>query len=520
MKHFYRQSYHSFFLIIVCLVSWACSSDTIESDGPVLSLEKFSLLKSLNPTIEEDVICPVAMNDTSIVMYAHHLYNFKNLIPSIDGVYDKITIDGVEIKSGISPIDLSEPRKMELTKGNVAKKYTVSITGHNGLPVMNIETDNGVSVSSKTDYVDATISLCNYGCKTWKARGQIRGRGNVTWRNFPKKPYKIKFSQAESPFGFAQEKDWVLLADYTDKSLLRTPYMSEISKAVGLKYTVNYKHIELFLNDEYLGTYLLTDQVEKSKSRIIIDNSGFIIEDDTYFYNEPYYFKTVLNGCNYTFKYPDVSTKDESASFIEDYMNNLEAQLAVLVENPSDLGYMDFIDIDSFAKWFIVAELTGNLDPNLYYVLFSRTEKLLMMPMWDAEWSLGLACKGNPDEFYGWYLNGQHGPMLPTDEYWKNQLYFKNLFFSPTFVECVKKQWSDVKPNIMEAIKFLKQYRYTINDSQEDNFTKWPILDQYLGGTLIVCGGWSKEVDYIEKWIEDRVMWFDEYVKHDFIILN
>lgn len=292
--------------------------------------------------------------------------------------------------------------------------------------------------------------------------------------------------------------------------------MSEISKAVGLKYTINYKHIELFLNNEYMGTYVLTDLVEKSKSRININKSGFIIEDDTYFYNEPYYFKTILNGCNFTFKYPDVITKDENASFIEDYMNNLEAQLLVLKENPLGLGYLDYIDIDSFAKWFIVAEITGNLDPNLYYVLFSRTEKLLMMPMWDAEWSLGLACKGNPEEFYGWYSNGQHGPMLPTDEYWKNQLYFKYLFLSPTFVECVKKQWPNVKPSIMKAIEFLKQYRYTINDSQEDNFLKWPILDQYLGGTLIVCGGWSQEVDYIEKWLGDRVNWFDSYALREF----
>lgn len=503
----------------MCLFVFGCSTDDY-TDAKVPLLESVSLLKSLNLGLDDDVVCHINDNDTSIVLYGRHLNHLTDIVLTFKGNYDLITNhNGEVVESGVSKMDFRQQQTIYISKGANKKNYSISVLGYNGLPVINIETKEEKEITSKTDYVNAIFDIVNYNNgDNLTIQGQIKGRGNATWVQYPKKPYKIKLSESKSLFEFAEEKDWVLLADYTDKSLLRTTYMSEISKAVGLRYTINCKHVELYINKQYQGTYILTEQVEKTKNRINVEKDGYIIEDDTYYSHEPYYFTTLLDGRNYTFKYPDVSSKDEKASFIENYMNEFENSLKKLQENPENLDYYNYIDVPSFAKWYIVSELTGNLDPNLFYVLYSKRDKLLMMPLWDSEWSLGLACKGNPGNPYGWYFYDSHAPMQPNEEFWKNELYFKKLFLSPSFVKCVKEQWTLVKPGVRDAISYLKEYRNTIVDSQEDNFKKWPILNEYLGGTLIVCGGWANEVNYIENWIDERILWFDNYVANDFVL--
>ena len=87
------------------------------------------------------------------------------------------------------------------------------------------------NVKSKYDYIKADIKIYNsLEHEVIESTGKIKGRGNYSWREYPKKPYKIKFSEKQSPFGFPENKDWVLLAEYCDKSLLRTAYMCEVSK--------------------------------------------------------------------------------------------------------------------------------------------------------------------------------------------------------------------------------------------------------------------------------------------------
>ena len=361
------------FSLIVCLFVFGCTTDDY-TDKEVPLLESVSLLKSLNSGLEDDVVFHIDDNDTSFVLYGRHMNHLTDIVLTFNGNFDLITDDyGKVVESGISKMDFRRPQTLYISNGAHKKKYSISVLGYNGLPVINIETQDAKEITSKTDYVNASIDIVNCSNEeSLTVLGQIRGRGNATWVQYPKKPYKIKLSESKSLFGLPKEKDWILLADYTDKSLLRTTYMSEISKAVGLKYTINYKHIELYINKQYQGTYLLTEQIEKSNNRINVEKDGFIIEDDTYYSHEPYYFTTLLDGRNYTFKYPDVSSKDDNVSFIEVFMNEFENSLEKLQENPKNVDYYNYIDVPSFAKWYIVSELTGNLDPNLFYVLYSK----------------------------------------------------------------------------------------------------------------------------------------------------
>ena len=111
-----------------------------------------------------------------------------------------------------------------------------------GVPVVDVYVDGGNEIVSKDEYLEAVIVITEDGKVSLSSKGKIKGRGNYTW-NYPKKPYKIKFDEKQSVFGFPENKDWVLLADYCDKSLMRTAYMCEISSALGVNYPLRYRHV-------------------------------------------------------------------------------------------------------------------------------------------------------------------------------------------------------------------------------------------------------------------------------------
>ena len=369
----------------------------------------------------------------------------------------------------------------------------------NGIPIIEISTENSQPVESKEKYIKGSIKVVNslnLGEEIIDSC-QIRGRGNATWKDYPKKPYKIKFYNKQGLFGFPANKDWVLLAEYCDKSLLRTAYMCEVSKAVGIDYTVNYQHVELVLNDEYLGVYVLTDQVEKAKNRVKVEEDGYFIEDDSYYHEEPLFFTSSL-GYNYTFKYPNsekgkIIENDDNFNFIKDGINDIEKALQLIPEDCET--YKNLIDIESFAKWYVVAEVTGNWEPNLFYVLNNKGGKLKMQPIWDAEWSLGIACKGNELRPDGWYLYPHDSP---SDIYiWKERKYFQYLFKDPAFVNEVYNVWQVFKRSVEGVKDKIRLKQREIQIAQETNFAKWTILGKYINAVMLVAlPTWEEEVEY------------------------
>ena len=377
------------------------------------------------------------------------------------------------------------------------------------LPTLDVTTAGGAAIASKNEYVEATF-VWNDGEDHFSAPGKIRGRGNATW-TYEKKPYRVKFEQKQSVCGFAADKVWVLLAEYCYKSLMRTTWMRGLSEAVGMPYTINCRHIELTVNGSYEGIYLICDHVEKASGRINIEDDGFIIEDDHYWAQEPLSFSSRQGF--YTFKYPDADDEEitrvsESYYFIRDFVKGMEDALYSPGFSNPESGYRAWLDVDTFVKWYLVNELLGNYDPNFYYVLPTRQARLMMYPLWDFEWSLGLA--GRAANGIGW----ASPPFVsPVDiEIWSREKYFARLFQDPYFVGEVRKQWSDLKPKLPDFKATMHSVAESISVAQEANFERWPILDQYIAVGLIALGSWEAEVDYLEDFFDRRVAWFDGFI--------
>lgn len=509
-----RKSSLFLFVIVLSFASCDVNVDIVTDDisQKRLRFSSFGFRAEDNIELASDYIIDNANCDT-LCFFIQELNNVSFLIPSFSCEYIIAKVEETIVESGNCAQDFNSIVKFNLEdKSGHRDSCFVKVVCANGIPIINIKTEGNAEIISKEDYINAKIRINN--CPEFgviDTNCSVRGRGNATWMRYPQKPYKIKFEKKQAPFGFQSDKDFVLLADFTDKSLMRTAYMFEIAQAVGLEDVLKYKHVEVILNSDYLGTYVFTEQVEKD--RVEIDDDGFIIEEDTYFAEEPYYFTSKHFKKNYTFKYPKVNRENNDSRYIQSYIDNLEDALLQLKDDVNNSYVFELIDIVSFAKWHIVSEITGNLDPNIYYTLPSRGGKLKMGPIWDAEWSLGLACKGNPNNPYGWFFwSSQHAPMGPMEEFWNKEGYFKYLFSSPIFKECVKAQWSNCKESLKEKQCYLKNLASSLLFTQHHNFERWPMLDEHSGGTLIICGGWKEEVDYVERWLSDRIEWFNDFV--------
>ena len=139
------------------------------------------------------------------------------------------------------------------------------------LPVVYINTDDGMDITSKGEYKTAVMSIQNNtetDAAMYDGVIKIKGRGNTSW-NWPKKPYRIKLDKKTDLFGMGKNKNWVLLANYLDESLLRNTTASQISKELGLE-TMDSVWTDVILNGEYVGNYQLCEQIRIDSTRVDI----------------------------------------------------------------------------------------------------------------------------------------------------------------------------------------------------------------------------------------------------------
>lgn len=147
------------------------------------------------------------------------------------------------------------------------------------LPVIYIDTENGVDVVSKEEYINSNIFIQGnklYG-NQYDGEAKIKGRGNTSWY-MPKKPYKIKLDSKADLFGFGKNKHWVLLANYTDNSLLRNKTAYDMSNELGL-VSMESTWVDVIFNGEYAGDYQLCEHIRIDKNRVDIENIEDLVEE-------------------------------------------------------------------------------------------------------------------------------------------------------------------------------------------------------------------------------------------------
>lgn len=145
-----------------------------------------------------------------------------------------------------------------------------AVTPAEALPSMVVSTTNLVPITSKEVYLTGTYRITDTDGKLASEGAlEIRGRGNTTW-TMPKKPYRLKLGTSSSLLGMPASKHWVLLANYSDKTLARNDVTFEFSRLVGLEWTPRSQYVDLTVNGEYQGIYQLVEHVRIAPERVNI----------------------------------------------------------------------------------------------------------------------------------------------------------------------------------------------------------------------------------------------------------
>ena len=137
------------------------------------------------------------------------------------------------------------------------------------LPVLYINTEGSQSITSKEEYLAGDLFIQNNeatDAAMYSGALKIKGRGNSTW-DWPKKPYRIKLDKKTDLFGMGKNKNWVLLANYLDESMLRTATGFQISEQLGLT-TMKSVWTDVVLNGEYVGNYQLCEHIRIDDGRV------------------------------------------------------------------------------------------------------------------------------------------------------------------------------------------------------------------------------------------------------------
>ena len=465
----------------------SCSS---EKEGPVVPVPEpeTPVLKSLSFSYYDNPMQLTAdvkgkiIGDSIVDCWVPNIMSDKDLIPQVEYVGEIIMFDDVPVSIGSIKYDFKKPVKMTLVNGYKSKEYFIYVHSYTGLPVMWIETEGRKDITSKDEYLRASFKLVED--VNTRAAGDItedsvsiKGRGNSTW-GMAKKPYALKFDNKISLLGEPKDKSWVLLANYTDKTMLRNHMAFYLGKISNLDYTPRSHFVELMLNGRYNGTYQLCEKLKISINRVNVGDDGFLLEIDAKAGADDIIFSTNRLSQPVNIKDSDVKEDDGNYLFIKNYVINAENTLFSDKFKDIEDGWQKYMDINSFVDWYLINEISKNNDACLYtscYMNLKRGGKLKMGPLWDFDIAFG-----NID-YHGAYL---------IDGFWvKKATWYSRLFEDPAFVAKVKERFSyfySKQDDIMREIDSNANYlKYAV----QENENRWHTFYTYTWPNYDIWGG-------------------------------
>ncbi len=392
-------------------------------------------------------------------------------------------------------------------------KYKIETEILASLPVVVIETDG--NEITRDEYTSASVSLeCNfaygYGSMA-ETEVQIKGRGNSTWKWSDKKPYKLRFESDVSLLGLRSGRDWVLLANYNDKTLFRNYLALEMAKFMdNMDCYASQIPVDVFMDGEYIGVYTLGEEIEEGSGRIEVKtdatslDTGYLLElggsDDT---SERNVFSTDLMLCVEILTPDEDSLTDEEIDYIYTYVAN--ADYAVKTER----GYENYIDVDSLIDWLIITELSFNSDGAMRRSVFLKKDaggKLEMAAMWDFDIAFG---NSNTDflNYYDW------ATLAIRYEYVRDN-WICYLMKNEAFVSRLRDRWNEIKEPLYRFTCDRIDYAYGITRvSAEENFKVWDILGYPVGIEPYYIGWYNtydEQVEFLRDFIDHRFAFLEE----------
>ncbi|GHU64974.1 hypothetical protein FACS1894123_10520 [Bacteroidia bacterium] len=485
--------------------------------------------------------CPRQSNEDRLVLGMFEGANnpdFGDAVPlglvAVQPVYNRMTELTVQNSRGFRYVRYVGPHDKrcniaELAFYGYANPGSDSkLTQITNIPDVIIHTVNAADITSKTRYIKGIVSFVSEnGTQIYTDSLEIRGRGNASW-GFEKKPYRMKLKTKTKLLGNpAEARNWTLISNHGDKTLIRNLMAFELSKRLEMPYTPAGQLVNVYLNGEYKGCYQLCDQIDVRENRVDVKEmkktdiagealtGGYLIEIDAYSYDEPNRFNST-RGIPVTIKSPDSEdATTQQNTYIRNHFNKFETSVFSGTYTSPTTGFRMYMDTKTFVRHFLVGEISGNTDTywSVYMYKQRNDNKFYFGPVWDFDIAFENDNRTYPiNNKSNWiYVSGGSAAgstatlvsRLLTDK-----VLYKEL--QDTYAEYRDKGIITAEKLVAVVDNYVKE----IDQSQQLNFKRWNILNQRIHQNFQALGSYSAEVEFLKKYIRARIVWMDKKLNY------
>lgn len=407
-------------------------------------------------------------------------------------------------------------------------------------------------MNDEIEYVGATIStdLCDETMVLTDVEANVKVRGNFTL-NYIKKPIRIKFDKKQNLLGLhngEKFKNWVLLADWKDLSMQNNMMAFYLGNAIlgsDGYYCTDFRNVELYLNGEYWGVYLLVEQQEVKDGRFSVPeveddyegtDIGYLCEYDGYYTleekmpNDAGDPTFTIDMHDMPFDQPGYTVKsdiyhDEQLAFLANYVQNAYTIVYEATQNQKYLGFNDdytnlvegkydnaqdaissCIDIQALVDTYILNEIACDADVawSSFYLGLDMTangsHKLIFEGPWDFDSAFGITPGHSENWMYAQHSSNPWFALLK-DEQW--------------FQDLVAQKWNELKQaGVLDNALALSQYHKTVFfDHYARNFAKWSERvtegNSELAPEINTYTTQGEAADYQYRWLKARFTFLD-----------
>lgn len=372
-----------------------------------------------------------------------------------------------------------------------------------------------------------------YPFNEYNGQISIEMRGESTLWLYPKKSYSIETQTSTgennnvSLLDMPVENDYVLYGPYGDKSLIRNVITYRLYEKMG-HYSPRTRFMELVINGDYKGLYLLTEKIKRDRNRVdmaritpedvtLSDMSGgYILRVDKTSAMEPqeYWespYQPPVPGYNrvvYQYFDPDYyELTPNQRTYIQNHM--LDVEQALVSQDFADPvnGYRAYFDIPSFIDLMILNEFSKDVDGfrlSHYFYKHKDTDggKLVNGPPWDYNLTFG-----NSDYTADVHLTHEWTYTLTNTIYWWARVMEDEWFRNQLYC-----RWDELYSSVMSQEKItwmIDSSLIEMGEAISRNFQRWPVLGEYVWPNSFVAETHDQEMEYLRNWISDRLVWMD-----------
>jgi hypothetical protein len=302
---------------------------------------------------------------------------------------------------------------------------------------------------------------------------------------------------------------------------MRDKLVYDVGRELG-RYAPRSRFVEVFVDGGYVGVYVFLEKIKRSPDRVAVPKvapdlasgdvtGGYIIklEDG----NASGGFYSTM-GTAWQYHYPNASliTPDQ-ASYLKKYVDSFESMMMGPTFSDPSVGYTARTDVASFVDFFLMNELTHNVDgyrksAYMYKNSDAFGGRIYMGPLWDFNIAFGNAdyCGGESPQ--GFQYDGGECPDQDRIPPW-----WKKLVADPSFAKAARCRWKELRKDLLADASLLARIDGYVEElalAEPRDHMKWKTLGKYVWPNPYVGQTFADEVAYLKQWITARTAWLDQ----------